>query len=350
MIYLIKSATFDEFEDGTVNFYFALKIGFTSDETGETRFTMYRTNNCGFKVLKTIPGATLVHEKMLHKLLESYRFKNTVEWYNYEQKIIDMFDTLTVGDLELMKKHDSNIFSKYGLTDTIAESTKTVVKQLGGIPLVRKLIVFILKDKLPDELIDGKILEDLTSKYPIPRDLKKNYLIPKYGKDYILSVSKRIRKKTIYASDILRKFKTIKVRIDSFKYLYDERCKDKNKFDKEVLPLLTNIVSNFILIGNLITDEEWNSNKTVNTSRLFEKKIGDNKDPREIDDIKDEIYQNFRVGDRFTYFDIKYKLENIFNNHSLTITPVASIIKKYFEVKIVKASSIKDSTKKSNGF
>jgi hypothetical protein len=249
-----------------------------------------------------------------------------------------------------MKKHDSNIFSKYGLTDTIAESTKTVVKQLGGIPLVRKLIVFILKDKLPDELIDGKILEDLTSKYPIPRDLKKNYLIPKYGKDYILSVSKRIRKKTIYASDILRKFKTIKVRIDSFKYLYDERCKDKNKFDKEVLPLLTNIVSNFILIGNLITDEEWNSNKTVNTSRLFEKKIGDNKDPREIDDIKDEIYQNFRVGDRFTYFDIKYKLENIFNNHSLTITPVASIIKKYFEVKIVKASSIKDSTKKSNGF
>ena len=103
------------------------------------------------------------------------------------------------------------------------------------------------------------------------------------------------------------------------------------------------------MIGNLITDEEWNSDKTVNVSRLFEKKIGKNKDPRERDDIKDEIYKNFKVGNRLAYSDIKTCIVNIFGKYNISLSPTAAFITNYFGVKKVKISS-KDNNKRANGY
>ena len=86
MIYLILSAGFKD--NNPDQFEKRLKIGYTDNL--ENRLKAYLTTNPDFILLQTREGDTSL-ESYLHKKFEKYRYKDSKEWFYYNQEIIDHF-------------------------------------------------------------------------------------------------------------------------------------------------------------------------------------------------------------------------------------------------------------------
>ena len=86
MIYLILSAGFKD--NNPDQFEKRLKIGYTDNL--ENRLKANLTTNPDFMLLQTREGDTSL-ESYLHKKFEKYRYKDSKEWFYYNQEIIDHF-------------------------------------------------------------------------------------------------------------------------------------------------------------------------------------------------------------------------------------------------------------------
>ena len=86
MIYLILSAGFKD--NNPDQFEKRLKIGYTDNL--ENRLKAYLTTNPDFILLQTMEGDITI-ESYLHKKFEKYRYKDSKEWFYYNQEIIDHF-------------------------------------------------------------------------------------------------------------------------------------------------------------------------------------------------------------------------------------------------------------------
>ena len=86
MIYLILSAGFKD--NNPDQFEKRLKIGYTDNL--ENRLKAYLTTNPDIILLQTREGDTSL-ESYLHKKFEKYRYKDSREWFYYNQEIIDHF-------------------------------------------------------------------------------------------------------------------------------------------------------------------------------------------------------------------------------------------------------------------
>lgn len=86
MIYLILSAGFKDNNPDQLEK--RLKIGYTNSL--EDRLKAYLTTNPDIILLQTREGDTYI-ESYLHKKFEKYRYKDSREWFYYNQEIIDHF-------------------------------------------------------------------------------------------------------------------------------------------------------------------------------------------------------------------------------------------------------------------
>ena len=86
MIYLVLSAGFKD--NNPDQFERRLKIGYTDNL--ENRLKAYLTTNPDIILLQTREGDTSL-ESYLHKKFEKYRYKDSKEWFYYNQEIIDHF-------------------------------------------------------------------------------------------------------------------------------------------------------------------------------------------------------------------------------------------------------------------
>lgn len=86
MIYLILSAGFKD--NNPDQFERRLKIGYTDNL--ENRLKAYLTTNPDFILLQTREGDITI-ESYLHKKFEKYKYKDSKEWFYYNQEIIDHF-------------------------------------------------------------------------------------------------------------------------------------------------------------------------------------------------------------------------------------------------------------------
>ena len=93
MVYLLKSAEFRKLENGEIEFFFSLKIGYTEDENNtiqtNKRLYTYFVSNRSIELLHTIPFGTKELESELHKRFKEFRWDNSNEWYIYDQSIVD---------------------------------------------------------------------------------------------------------------------------------------------------------------------------------------------------------------------------------------------------------------------
>lgn len=94
MLYLIKSGEY-------------LKIGYTINL--KKRIKQYLTHNPSISLLYTREGTTS-DEYFLHKILSKYLIGDT-EWMRYDEKIIDIFNSIKLNHKESIK-NDSNKRSK----------------------------------------------------------------------------------------------------------------------------------------------------------------------------------------------------------------------------------------------
>ena len=65
--------------------------------------------------------------------------------------------------------------------------------------------------------------------------------------------------------------------------------------------------------------------------------------------LKDEVYLNFLVNERYTKIFVKDKLVEIYNNLGIKSSPKATDLENYFEVKKIQIFN-KDSGKKDHGY
>ena len=97
MIYLINTTYYDKKNSKIIDL---LKIGYTSDL--DSRLKAYLTTNPEYILLQTREGDTKI-ESYLHKKFEKYRYKDSKEWFYYDQEIIDDFQCELVDLLDADK-------------------------------------------------------------------------------------------------------------------------------------------------------------------------------------------------------------------------------------------------------
>ena len=102
MIYLIESAAFI---GDTDNMEKMLKIGYTKDERGSKRFSVYTCHNPTIRVLSTVKDGSEEIEKKLHVLFFKH-LKYFREWFSWDNEIIEFFKIHTTKqDLEVAVKN-----------------------------------------------------------------------------------------------------------------------------------------------------------------------------------------------------------------------------------------------------
>lgn len=106
MLYLIKSGEH-------------LKIGYTINL--KKRIKQYLTHNPSISLLYTREGTTS-DEYFLHKILSKYLIGDT-EWMRYDEKIIDIFNSIKLNHKESIK-NDSNKRSKQRRQRNVKEIIK----------------------------------------------------------------------------------------------------------------------------------------------------------------------------------------------------------------------------------
>lgn len=285
MIYLIRSAAV---EDG--KFFYILKIGYTDDTKEGIRFGAYKNHNPTYEVLYKIPEATKEQENQLHALFKKFRRYN-VEWYNYEEDIINYFKANpTKEDLDgsifksLMSSDRKDLPRKYR-QNIITEKAQ----------LKAKIDDYVKKNSSNQEIID--LLNKLSNLTRFSARMKliclKTGDFGKNTRDGIL---------LIFGKDYLNYYNTIG--------------------PKKIKALLYR--------PNLLKSEY---NRLVNN---------------QVIDLENVIYDNFIVGEKYLNTTIKSMLAKIFKDNKFKETPKANLLDRYFNIKECLISD-KEAGKRNHG-
>ena len=315
MIYLIRT----KYEKISL-----LKIGYTEDSKKKSRYTNYRLHNPLFELLYEIPEGTEECEKLLQLYFSEFQYKNYGnEWFYESQDIIDYFETHrtseSLGDLQ-----DSGLVIDrakfYQFRDFVEKIINLIVNKkvdLGEISLedgvnqVNNLVNNVLVVRhIRSYSRFWKYIEDVFGYEE--RDL--------LGQEYLDSIQK-----------FLTKFDSYTRFTDKMKFL----CDNVNNFTEEelssILGSIDIIFKNYYLtIGPEKIRNLQYKNSVIKSEydRLLNNQIyGGN--------LKDKIYESFKIGERYTRSFIKERLGEIYSNLGIQSSPKAIDIEKYFEIKSV---------------
>ena len=304
MIYLIKSPSF--------KYKFILKIGYTMDERGESRFEDYRSNNPEIEVLYKIPGGTQEDETNLHRYfrhLKCYR----AEWYIDSQDIIDFFRTHTTKE----SLEEINIFgSKEELF-------------LRKIKILRPFIASV-------EKITGKLDESIydlcfNASESVGLEWICNYysdLAPSIIQDYedtksLLQNNERLKEFIEYLN--CPRNGSLSVRLKKL-------CETNEYTDEEKSLVAQQVSEKFDKFYNIIGPERCKNlgyNVTDIKKEIKNKLIGNN-------NIKKKFLETFNIGDKFSNPEAKKIINKIYQELGLNLKAKAVDLEKYFNVKHAK--------------
>ena len=334
MIYVILSAAFKN--GSNMEYESLLKIGYCRDDREKVRTATYLTENPTIKILFTIPGGTEQDEKNLHHHFRKY-LKYGNEWFSYEQEILDFFTTHitkeSLGELDLhlsqakqlkvQKERDRN-FLKYK-----QKYINPILQSLGKISNIE----YVEKQ---EELV--KILNNLLiANSDVDSYFKTNYQGINFTPIFISEKAK----------SILQEFDKLKHFTDKMRYLYSLNMEPDiakqvldniydTRFSKYYWTISAGRAGSLGYQSGKLEDEY---NKITNP--------GDKSDIEKK--VQEKIFNTFLVGNKYSKVDIKEKLREIYLNNSYDISPKASDLEKYFEIKLCKISN-KETGKRDMGF
>ena len=335
MIYVILSAAFKK--DSSTEYESLLKIGYCKDDRAKVRTATYLTENPTIKTLFTIPGGTEQDEKNLHHHFRKY-LKYGNEWFSYNQEILDFFKTHTTKEsLEELDLHLSqNKLIKLQkeknakFLENKQEYITPILQSLGDI----EILEYIKKQEELVEVLDNLFLtsSDIDSYF------KSNY--PYIDFNTPEKLSKKVKK-------ILQEFDKLKHFTDKMRYLYSLNMEPDiakqvldniydTRFSKYYWTISAGRAGSLGYQSGKLEDEY---NKITNP--------GDKSDIERK--VQEKIFNTFLIGNKYSKVDIKEKLREIYLNNSYDISPKASDLEKYFEIKLCKISN-KETGKRDMGF
>ena len=307
MIYLI--AGYETLKDNNGNYYprLALKIGYTRDNRGTKRFSMYRTRNPGVDVILTIPDLGEDIEHFLHKRFEKHKLGRNREWFTYQQEIIDYLKKIKDGEIDVTKNmRASELLDKYKVTD------------VSLVPLLEKW------DKVGDDIF------------------KKAEFCLKYGNfsftpgltaeecKFIIDFPKKDE-----IPKFFEEFDKLKTSTEKLKFLSNYPCDPDTK--RMICYQLTK--EKFIEYVNTLGWDRAKACGYNQTKLKAEFGIASfNQDPLDA-----RIYREFHEGDCISNVDLKAKIITIYDELGYNKLAKATEILRWFEVKKIK---LKDSSGK----
>ena len=314
MIYVIKV----EYKVCTV-----LKIGYTADKNSKKRFESYKNHNPFFEILFKIPGGTEEDEKNLHYKFKSY-LRSGREWFSCEQEILDFFTTHTTKEsLIEIKRENCDEFFKY---------KKKYIN-----PVLHNLKVNIIEYITVQENLLNKI-KSLRYESAINNYFKTNYPDVDFNTPEIISKE---------AQKILQEFENQKFFTGKMKYLYSLHM------DEDIAKQVLDNIYDTRFSKYYWTISAGRAGSLGYQSGKLEDEYNKITNPGDKSDIErkvqEKIFNTFLIGNKYSKVDIKEKLREIYLNNSYDISPKASDLEKYFEIKLCKISN-KETGKRDMGF
>ena len=335
MIYVILSAAFKN--GSNMEYESLLKIGYCRDDREKVRTAIYITENPTIKTLFTIPGGTEQDEKNLHHHFRKY-LKYGNEWFSYNQEILDFFTTHTTKEsLEELDLHLSQNklikLQKERNTKFLENKQKyinPILHSLGEVDILE----YVKKQEELVEVLDNLFLtsSDIDSYF------RSNY--PGIDFDTPEKLSKKV-KKILLEIDNLKQFS------DKMRFLYSLHM------DEDIAKQVLDNIYDTRFSKYYWTISAGRAGSLGYQSGKLEDEYNKITNPGDKSDIErkvqEKIFNTFLIGNKYSKVDIKEKLREIYLNNSYDISPKASDLEKYFEIKLCKISN-KETGKRDMGF
>lgn len=320
MVYLIYVNHFDKEENKLLEL---LKIGYTADNKKEIRYQTYKLHYPLFKVLYEIPDANTLDEKRLQKYFQEFRYSDYgLEWFKYDKSIVDYFKTHTTKD-------SLNDLGEICLTDRsklwkFRDYVEKVITRLVNYKIsIKELTIEEGLGRVKS--ITSEVIDDvgIRSKVRLYKYLTETYNIS----EDILDFGERIENPEIL--NFMREFESKTIFSEKMRLLCLSNFSDSElSAVLELIPILYKNYYNTLgksKIGALsykkhLLDKECNrilNNQGVASS------------------CAERIVSYFCIGKRYLKTEIKQALSVIYKDTGLDLTPKASDLEKYFELKEV---------------
>lgn len=327
MIYLIKSAGYDESE----NLIHLLKIGYTEDNNKDKRFQLYRIHNPTCKVLYEIPNLSEDIEKRIQYKFRGLKYNEYGnEWFYYSEDIINFFKDIDSIDLESLPKNPIR-----GSKDF-----KKIKNEC------REVLSYFFNSKDTEDYLKNiisKVKDQLTRDYVLEY-LRDDSSIGPEGVDRYLNYLKCLETGIYCEDDIVNREVSEFLKV----YIGLNTIHDKLKMLCEY-GLSSDAID--IVLGQIADSDEIKSYyTTLGSSKLKSLSYNSAKIKNHLgvvtfsqELLESSIYSEFKVGDKITLSDIKSRLEVLYKSINYDKVAKAKDLENYFEVK---NSSIYENGKK----
>lgn len=288
-----------------------LKIGFTDNLS--SRLESYVTHTPDYELLKTREG-DLNLERYLLNYFKDLNYSG--EWFRFDQKIIDKFDTIQLDQTSVIEDRRQKRLSTGTVKKIEAEfQINHGIDINKNINIRRIYLIYLHRYPLVDKNNISNYVESFL--------------------DYFNSISTNVIK--FYSS-----FWEKKNTADKLKFI----CENKESLSleelKEFFPLLSNSAYENFYFG---LGPERCKALGYNYSALlkdYELKFFN------IAPVRERILSDFKVGDRLITSEVKEMLRMIYQEFKYSKTPKATDLEEYFELKDIR---LRDSNgKMSRGF
>ena len=326
MLYLINETFYNK---NTKEIIDILKIGYTSDTIKSgSRYTTYLNHCPEAKLLYEIPGGTLDHEAALLSKFHHLLYKGN-EWFRYSQEIIDYFkthrDLESLNDLRLPEIQHSKEIRDYcnnclnlllhervNCGELSLEQATNSVKPMLDVLLSKRFKNIVQIDRYFLSVFDF--------------DTHKNGI------------------KSVKITEFLVQFDSYTQFTEKMKFL----CDSVNNFTEEefssILGSIDIIFKNYFTVLGRDRIRALQYKRSVLDSE-YQRQKNNQFNSKNLDDI---VYSEFKVGEKYLKSFIKQRLSDIYESLDIKLSPKATDLEKYFELKLVDV--VDEFGKRTKGF
>ena len=335
MIYLIESSAFKRKEDGTIEYFQLLKIGYTDDSNRNIRYSQYKMHNPTCEIIHEIPEGNMDQESRLHYKFKDLRFEDYGdEWYVYNEEIINYIKTVTLEELDKLPNNPTRGDRK--VLNGKRESKK-IISYLFDTKEEINNYLSTLADKLGDTISYTTVLDYISQDSTIDQDKLKNYYEIKRRSD--TGIYTEDKELNLEVSGFMRIYESLTTIHDKLKLLCEGNLsKPAIELMLAQIPDSDEIKSYYLaLTPERLRALSYNSTK-------IKKELGIATFSPEL--LISTIYRNFNVGDKLFLSDIKTRLSDLYSSINYKASPKATDLLNYFSVKEFMKSVVIDGKKK----
>ena len=326
MLYLINETFYNKERNEVLDI---LKIGYTSDLSPGIRYATYLNHCPEARLLYEIPGGTLDHESALLSKFHHLLYKGQ-EWFYYDQEIIDYFETHktleSLEDLELLENQNYSEIREY----------------------CNKCLSLLLNNMVNESSIS---LEQAikTSRSMLDNLLNKRFKNYRQVDEYFRKVFNFNTNKCSNLSDniieFLVRFDSLSQFTDKMKLLYDASFEFNEEEMNSILFEINIVFRNYFTVLGRDRIRALQFRKYALDAE-YEKIYGNQ---QKYSDLNSALKNTFLIGNKYTKVFIKDKLTEIYYNVGLNLSPKATDIEDYFEVRKIQITN-KITGKKDHGY